>query len=133
MAIHWSLEVRYLYASFLRKISILFSYRSLGGVYIDDVYIKDIRLRRYGGRRFDVENATVNPDNIGFCTPKGTPANKCIPAGLINSTLCQEPGMENTVDATNLLVLFLRTRWIFNTKHINPFICHRSFETDIKF
>ena len=65
--------------------------RSIQGVYKKDVQVKGIRLRRFGGDPYDMENATVNPDNIGFCTPAGTPKDKCLPAGLINSTLCQEP------------------------------------------
>jgi len=65
--------------------------RSINGVYKEDVFVKDIRLRRYGGSQFDMANATANPDNIGYCTPKGTPAEKCVPSGILNSTVCQEP------------------------------------------
>ena len=65
--------------------------RSIKGVYMKDVNVKGIQLRRFGGDRQDMENATANPDNYGFCTPKGTPKEKCLPSGLLNSTMCQEP------------------------------------------
>ncbi|XP_005103573.2 scavenger receptor class B member 1 [Aplysia californica] len=71
--------------------------RSIRGLYYEDVQVKGITVRRYGGDRYDMANATVNPDNIGFCTPRS----KCLPTGLLNSTLCQEP-----VDKFHLPIIF---------------------------
>ena len=65
--------------------------RSIRGVYLQDVHVKGIRLRRFGGDPYDMANASVNPQNYGFCTPAGTPIDKCLPSGLLNSTKCQEP------------------------------------------
>ncbi|GFR77859.1 scavenger receptor class B member 1, partial [Elysia marginata] len=62
--------------------------RSIKGIYKKDVETpQGIELRRFGGDRRDMLNATENPDNIGFCTPQ----TNCLPTGLLNSTLCQEP------------------------------------------
>ncbi|RUS80598.1 hypothetical protein EGW08_011653 [Elysia chlorotica] len=72
--------------------------RSIKGIYKKDVETpQGIRLRRFGGDRRDMLNATENPDNIGFCTPQ----TNCLPTGLLNSTLCQEP-----VDGFQLPVVF---------------------------
>ncbi|BFZ12671.1 hypothetical protein BsWGS_15710 [Bradybaena similaris] len=61
--------------------------RSIRGVYRGDASVQDIALRRYGGDSSDMANASVNPDNIGFCVPQ----TKCLPSGLLNGTLCQKP------------------------------------------
>jgi hypothetical protein len=50
-----------------------------------------IRLRRYVGRKEELENATANPDNIGFCTPQ----THCLPTGLLNISNCQMGMMKN--------------------------------------
>ncbi|KAK3707384.1 hypothetical protein RRG08_034442 [Elysia crispata] len=72
--------------------------RSIKGVYKKDVETpQGIKLRRFGGDHRDMLNATENPDNIGFCTPQ----TNCLPSGLLNSTLCQEP-----VDGFQLPVIF---------------------------
>lgn len=63
--------------------------RSIRGVYRGEASVQDIALRRYGGDSSDMANASVNPDNIGFCVPQ----TKCLPSGLLNGTLCQKPGM----------------------------------------
>ncbi|CAL1526390.1 unnamed protein product [Lymnaea stagnalis] len=72
--------------------------RSIRGKYKTDVTIpQGIKLRRFGGDQNDMKNATLNPDNIGFCTPNTS----CLPTGLLNSTLCQEP-----VDGFALPIIF---------------------------
>ncbi|XP_059148918.1 lysosome membrane protein 2-like [Physella acuta] len=72
--------------------------RSIRGVYKEDVSIpQGIDLRRFGGDQNDMMNSSVNPDNIGFCTPQ----TNCLPTGLLNSTTCQEP-----VDSFPLPIIF---------------------------
>ncbi|GFO25384.1 scavenger receptor class b, member 2 [Plakobranchus ocellatus] len=79
--------------------------RSIKGIYRENVKTpQGIELRRFGGDRRDMENATMNPDNIGFCTPQ----TNCLPSGLLNSTLCQEP-----VDGFELPVIFSFPHFLF--------------------
>lgn len=60
--------------------------RSVFGVYQKTVSTKqDIQLRRFVGSAKELENASANPDNIGFCTPQ----TKCLPSGLLNISNCQ--------------------------------------------
>jgi len=59
--------------------------RSIYGVFVEDVSVRDIKLRRFGADSTVFANVSTNPDNIGFCTPKES----CMPAGLLNTTSCQ--------------------------------------------
>ncbi|XP_055891427.1 lysosome membrane protein 2-like isoform X2 [Biomphalaria glabrata] len=62
--------------------------RSIRGVFKEEVTLpQGIDLRRYGGDKNDMLNASANKDNIGFCIPQ----TDCLPTGLLNSTTCQEP------------------------------------------
>lgn len=64
--------------------------RSLYAVYYDNEQTtEDITLYRFSSPETELQNATLNPDNSGFCTP----ANNCIlGSGLINLTVCQNCG-----------------------------------------
>lgn len=43
-----------------------------------------IKVLGFAPDEFFYENYTINPDNAGFCTP----ANNCLPKGLLNLTEC---------------------------------------------
>lgn len=69
--------------------------RSVSGEFKEEVETpQGIGLWRFGAKDSYVANATVNPYNIGFCTPQ----THCLGAGLYNATLC------NTVDYFKLPV-----------------------------
>ncbi|CAG2214867.1 CD36L2 [Mytilus edulis] len=59
--------------------------RSVSGEWTSNVKIKDISLRRYTAGFMYLANATINPDNIGFCTPESN----CMDTGLVNISSCQ--------------------------------------------
>lgn len=62
----------------------LSSYRSIEGVFSEEVTDSHgFTLWRYTSPDSYVANATVNPDNIGFCTPN------CLDKGLFNMSNCQ--------------------------------------------
>lgn len=62
----------------------LSSYRSIEGVFSEEVRDSHgFTLWRYTSPDSYVANATVNPDNIGFCTPN------CLDKGLFNMSNCQ--------------------------------------------
>ena len=68
----------------LRQVS--FCSRSVYGVFQKNVKTRQgISLRRFVGPATELENATANPDNKGFCTPK----TNCLPTGLLNISNCQ--------------------------------------------
>lgn len=91
--------------------------RSVFGVFQKTLKIQHaIELRRFVGSAAELENATANPDNAGFCTP----ATKCLPTGLLNISNCQivdyfhipaivsfphfylaDPTVQNSVDGLN--------------------------------
>jgi len=62
--------------------------RTLTAVYTGDTDMNGIRVRRFENDRYDLESASVNPKNYGYCTPKGTPVEDCPPAGIVNASLC---------------------------------------------
>ncbi|XP_052060538.1 lysosome membrane protein 2-like [Mytilus californianus] len=59
--------------------------RSVSGEWTSNVKVKDISLRRYTAGFMYLANATINPDNIGFCTPESN----CMDTGLVNISTCQ--------------------------------------------
>ena len=60
--------------------------RSLEIVF-DHVYtLKGIDVYRYVVPSFVFANVSVNPSNKGFCTP----ANNCLPGGLLNASTCKD-------------------------------------------
>lgn len=61
--------------------------RSVYGVYSQDVKTpQGIPLHRFLGTPDELANVSVNPDNIGFCTPNNS---SCLPSGLLNISNCQ--------------------------------------------
>lgn len=59
--------------------------RSLYTVYSDTIYTyHNIKLLGFSPDAKFFQNASQNPDNAGFCTPAGN----CLPAGVLNLTLC---------------------------------------------
>ena len=59
--------------------------RSLYAVYNGTTRtIDDIELLKFTPDEFFFANSSVNPENGGFCTP----ADNCLPAGLLNLTEC---------------------------------------------
>ncbi|CAC5419753.1 SCARB2 [Mytilus coruscus] len=59
--------------------------RSVSGEWTSNVKVKDISLRRYTAGFMYLANATINPENIGFCTPESN----CMDTGLVNISTCQ--------------------------------------------
>lgn len=60
--------------------------RSAGGQYSEDVKSpQGIKLWRYTAPPEYLANATVNRDNIGFCTPQSN----CLDTGMLNLSTCQ--------------------------------------------
>ncbi|KAK7097192.1 lysosome membrane protein 2-like [Littorina saxatilis] len=59
--------------------------RSLELSYLKSSELKDIDLARFTIPHRVLDDVNHNPDNRGFCTPK----NSCLPAGLINASICQ--------------------------------------------
>nr|ASJ26356.1 scavenger receptor class B type I [Meretrix meretrix] len=92
--------------------------RSVPGVYHRDVTTpQGIHLWRFAGPPSATANATVNPENKGFCTP----IENCLGAGVVNISNCQ------LVDFFNLPVaisfphfLFGDPRYINAVKGLNP-------------
>ncbi|KAH3855176.1 hypothetical protein DPMN_097738, partial [Dreissena polymorpha] len=73
--------------------------RSVPGMYSRDVSSSQgIKLWRFIGPTSSLQNATENPDNAGFCTPK----DNCLGAGLNNITNCQGVDFFNLPSATSL-------------------------------
>ncbi|XP_060067923.1 scavenger receptor class B member 1-like, partial [Ylistrum balloti] len=61
--------------------------RSAAGMYSKEVTSpQGIKLWRYIAPPSYLANATVNPDNIGFCTPES----KCLNTGMLNISTCQQ-------------------------------------------
>jgi len=62
--------------------------RSLYAVYNNTIHVSDHNIELYGFSpdEYFYGNYTVNPDNAGFCSPADT----CLPAGLLNLTSCQQ-------------------------------------------
>lgn len=59
--------------------------RSLYLIYNGTYYINDdIEVYNFGPDEYFFANSSVNPDNGGFCVPKGN----CLPAGILNLTSC---------------------------------------------
>ena len=83
------------------------------------MYQKDVKtsqgisLRRYVGTKSELANATVNPDNIGFCTPR----TKCLPTGLLNISNCQTGGSQTSFLSWHLKQYFVDrySRWAERT------------------
>lgn len=68
----------------------LFSFkfsRSVPGLFKENVKTSQgIGLWRFGGDPMGLANVSVNPDNIGFCTPT---RENCLGAGLVNISSCE--------------------------------------------
>ena len=61
-------------------------YRSIEGEFVMNTETpQGIPLWRYGAPYSYVANATITPDNIGFCTPQ----DHCLGTGVVNITQCQ--------------------------------------------
>lgn len=60
--------------------------RSIYTVYQKPVTLKGIDLMRYAVPPKVFLDHTLNPDNQGFCTPKGV----CLPSGLLNVSSCRQ-------------------------------------------
>ncbi|XP_075716853.1 lysosome membrane protein 2 [Rhinoderma darwinii] len=60
--------------------------RSLFAVYEASYNVKGIPVFRFSPPAKVFANTTVNPDNAGFCVPKGN----CLPSGLLNVSMCKE-------------------------------------------
>ena len=64
----------------------VFSFRSIEGEFVMNVETEQgIPLWRYGSPFSYAANATITPDNIGFCTPQ----DHCLGTGVVNVTECQ--------------------------------------------
>ncbi|XP_025087249.1 lysosome membrane protein 2-like isoform X1 [Pomacea canaliculata] len=61
--------------------------RSLEIRYVNGYELKDIDLDRFVVPSMVFANASVNPDNLGYCTPHA-PEN-CLPSGILNGSNCQ--------------------------------------------
>ncbi|KAK3591350.1 hypothetical protein CHS0354_040311 [Potamilus streckersoni] len=76
---------------YIDKSRTLFSFasdvcRSVAGVYNgDSLTPQGIKVWRFTAPLNYLQNATVNPDNLGFCTPQ----NNCLGQGLVNISSCQ--------------------------------------------
>ena len=46
--------------------------------------LENIQVLKFSPDEYFFANVSVNPDNAGFCTP----ADNCLPAGLLNLTNC---------------------------------------------
>ena len=46
--------------------------------------LEDIEVLKFSPDEYFFANVSVNPNNAGFCTP----ADNCLPAGLLNLTNC---------------------------------------------
>ncbi|KAL4234338.1 Scavenger receptor class B [Mactra antiquata] len=86
--------------------------RSVFGIFKSDVQTKQgINLWRFEAPKNYLANASVNPDNVGFCTPD---AEHCLGAGLFNGTNCQ------SVDFFNLPIAFSMPHFLYgDPKYIN--------------
>ena len=58
----------------------------MSGIYSADVEFKGVNLMRFSAEYSYLANATINPDNIGFCTPD---ADHCLDTGVVNISSCQ--------------------------------------------
>lgn len=102
--------------------------RSVPGIFYKEVKTSQgIGLWRFGAQPKGLANVSVNPDNIGFCTPT---RNNCLGAGLYNVTNCQ------TVDFFHLPAALSFPHFLFgdpryiqavdgiqpNTEKHNPFV-----------
>ena len=60
--------------------------RSVFGVYTSDVQTpQGISLHRFTTTKDQLANVTINPDNVGFCTPNTS----CMGSGVLNISQCQ--------------------------------------------
>ncbi|XP_046354551.2 lysosome membrane protein 2-like isoform X2 [Haliotis rufescens] len=60
--------------------------RSVYGLHSSDVKTtQGIPLHRFTGNQAELGNLTLNPDNIGFCTPQSS----CFGTGVLNVSACQ--------------------------------------------
>lgn len=58
--------------------------RSIYGVPSETTKFGNIDVLKFAPNEYFFANASVNPDNAGFCTPPGN----CLPAGVLNLTNC---------------------------------------------
>ncbi|XP_060583637.1 lysosome membrane protein 2-like [Ruditapes philippinarum] len=86
--------------------------RSVPGIFHKTVETSQgIALWRFSGEPKGLANATVNPDNIGFCTPT---RENCLGAGLVNISNCQ------SVDFFHLPVAISLPHFLFgDPRYIN--------------
>ena len=89
-------------------------FRSIEGHFEKDVQTpRGIKLWRFSARLSYLANATVNPDNAGFCTPK----DNCLDSGVFNVTACQS-GKSNASNIINIIYFgFNLNILVSGTKH----------------
>ena len=61
-------------------------FRSLEIHYSSSYGLKGIDLTRFVVPPIAFANVSVNPSNLGFCTPESN----CLPAGLLNASSCRQ-------------------------------------------
>ena len=54
--------------------------------YVEDVTVKELPGYRFSPPSSVFANLTVNPDNAGFCVPKGN----CLGSGVLNVSACKQ-------------------------------------------
>jgi hypothetical protein len=91
------------------------TYRSVPGIFHKTVETSQgIALWRFSGEPKGLANATVNPDNIGFCTPT---RENCLGAGLVNISNCQSGKVNISVRS-----IFLTASQLRSISHLGTFI-----------
>ncbi|XP_069834348.1 lysosome membrane protein 2 [Dendropsophus ebraccatus] len=60
--------------------------RSIFAVYESSDVVKGIPVFRFSPPAKVFANISINPDNAGFCVPKGN----CLPSGLLNVSMCKQ-------------------------------------------
>ena len=59
-------------------------YRSVHGSYTKTVWLDGVKLYRFSPPESEYLNATLNPENEGFCSPPGN----CWDSGVLNNEDC---------------------------------------------
>lgn len=98
---------------FISLISLCF--RSIYTVYQKMVTLKGIDLMRYAVPPKVFLNHTLNPDNQGFCTPRGV----CLPSGLLNVSSCRQGKLYEVNKYKNTFLAHLNRS--FNFSHFDFF------------